>query len=187
MEYTKNHHLPQWKLSDRILMEDFNQMCADIESGLTGNAAAAAAAKTQADKGVSDAAAAQGTANTAVSKADAAQATANQAVTNAAKAQTKADAAYSPSQKPYTVGSYTGTDTEHSISLGFRPSFLIVCNPATTSTSSFLMAGNNTALSGYLDLTSTGFKLYPSHTNQGVVVPPTINQLNTKYVYIAFR
>ena len=35
MEYTKNYHLPQWVEEDRIQMEDFNRMCADIESGLT--------------------------------------------------------------------------------------------------------------------------------------------------------
>ena len=34
MNYTKNHHLPQWEESDRILMTDFNQMCSDMESGL---------------------------------------------------------------------------------------------------------------------------------------------------------
>lgn len=35
MEYTKNYHLPQWKEDDRIMMRDFNQMCADMEKGLT--------------------------------------------------------------------------------------------------------------------------------------------------------
>lgn len=34
MNYTENYHLPQWDESDRILRTDFNQMCADIESGL---------------------------------------------------------------------------------------------------------------------------------------------------------
>lgn len=34
MDYTKNYHLPQWVKSDRIMMEDFNQMCTDIESGI---------------------------------------------------------------------------------------------------------------------------------------------------------
>lgn len=44
MEYTKNYHLPQWVKSDRIMMEDFNQMCKDMEAGLTANASAAAEA-----------------------------------------------------------------------------------------------------------------------------------------------
>ena len=34
MDYTANHHLPQWVKSDRIMMDDFNQMCRDIETGL---------------------------------------------------------------------------------------------------------------------------------------------------------
>ena len=42
MNYTTNYHLPQWVEEDRILMEDFNQMCADIDGGI-------AAAKTAAD------------------------------------------------------------------------------------------------------------------------------------------
>ena len=37
MDYTKNHHLPQWVKSDRIMMDDFNQMCRDIEAGLNKN------------------------------------------------------------------------------------------------------------------------------------------------------
>ena len=37
MDYTKNYHLPQWVKSDRIMMDDFNRMCVDIENGLTGN------------------------------------------------------------------------------------------------------------------------------------------------------
>ena len=45
MHYTQHIQLPQWVETDRIMMEDFNQMCEDIESGLTSNAQAAAAAK----------------------------------------------------------------------------------------------------------------------------------------------
>ena len=41
MNYTENYHLPQWVKSDRIMMEDFNQMCADIEAGLSKTAQAA--------------------------------------------------------------------------------------------------------------------------------------------------
>lgn len=39
MEYTKNYHLPQWAETDRIMRTDFNQMCANIETGLTQTAA----------------------------------------------------------------------------------------------------------------------------------------------------
>lgn len=41
MNYTENYHLPQWEETDRVMRTDFNQMCADIESGLLGNAQAA--------------------------------------------------------------------------------------------------------------------------------------------------
>ena len=44
MDYTKHYHLPQWEKADRIMMEDFNRMCADIEDGLNRNAEAAAGA-----------------------------------------------------------------------------------------------------------------------------------------------
>lgn len=37
MEYTKNYHLPQWEETDRIMRVDFNQMCADIEEGMSEN------------------------------------------------------------------------------------------------------------------------------------------------------
>lgn len=38
MNYTENYHLPQWEETDRIMRVDFNQMCADMEAGLTANA-----------------------------------------------------------------------------------------------------------------------------------------------------
>ena len=41
MNYTENYHLPQWVKTDRIMMEDFNQMCEDLEAGLTENRNAA--------------------------------------------------------------------------------------------------------------------------------------------------
>ena len=37
MDYTETYHLPQWAESDRIMMEDFNQMCRDMETGLTAS------------------------------------------------------------------------------------------------------------------------------------------------------
>lgn len=35
MDYTKNHHLPQWVKSDRIMMDDFNAAFANIDKGLS--------------------------------------------------------------------------------------------------------------------------------------------------------
>jgi len=49
MNYTSNHHLPQWSKADRILMDDFNAAMANIESGMNANAQAAAAAKSTAN------------------------------------------------------------------------------------------------------------------------------------------
>jgi len=39
MNYTPNHHLPQWVSSDRVRMSDFNAAMANIEPGLSANAA----------------------------------------------------------------------------------------------------------------------------------------------------
>ena len=35
MNYTENYHLPQWVETDRIMRTDFNQMCLNMENGLT--------------------------------------------------------------------------------------------------------------------------------------------------------
>lgn len=35
MNYTENYHLPQWEESDRVMRTDFNQMCADIDAGIS--------------------------------------------------------------------------------------------------------------------------------------------------------
>ena len=43
MNYTTNYKLPQWEEIDRIQMEDFNKMCADIEAGLDAVKSGAAA------------------------------------------------------------------------------------------------------------------------------------------------
>ena len=60
MNYTQNHHLPQWVKSDPIRMDDFNQMNQNIEAGLNANAAKADAAQSAAN-------AAQATADRALS------------------------------------------------------------------------------------------------------------------------
>ena len=44
MNYTDNHHLPQWASSDRILMSDFNNAMSAIENGMSANAQAAKSA-----------------------------------------------------------------------------------------------------------------------------------------------
>ena len=147
MNYTTNYHLPQWVESDRIMMEDFNQMCADIEEGLNG----------------------------AQTTADAAQSTAG--------------AAFCPSNMPFVTGTYTGTGTDITIELGFRPSFVIISGSETgssaTSTSftarNFFTGGN--VLTECITFTDTGFivnrtsnSIFPQGFTDGRV-----------YDYIAFK
>jgi len=49
MNYTENYHLPQWVKSDRIMMEDFNQMCESIDAGLAGSVQTSDAALQKSD------------------------------------------------------------------------------------------------------------------------------------------
>ena len=44
MNYTEKYHLPQWDETDRILRTDFNQMCMDIEKGLSQSVTGSTAA-----------------------------------------------------------------------------------------------------------------------------------------------
>ncbi len=164
MDYTKNYHLPQWVKEDRVMMDDFNRAMADIEGGLSGNAQAAAKA--------------QNSANNAQSAADAARRI--------------ADAAYSPTQKPYVVGSYTGTREIISITLGFRPSYMIISGQASMSppynTATFLYyngfsAGNT--IQKRLEFTDTGFTVYPDSEERDYY--PDLSNKDRVYDYIAFR
>lgn len=50
MNYTENYHLPQWVETDRVMMKDFNRMCADIEAGLTELRESTTAAGTAAER-----------------------------------------------------------------------------------------------------------------------------------------
>ena len=96
MNYTENYHLPQWEETDRIMRTDFNQMCADMEEGMNENATAARRALEAANAAHNLASTAQNTADTALDT------------------------------KPYITGSYTGKMPEQKITLGFRPSALII-------------------------------------------------------------
>ena len=180
MNYTEKYHLPQWEKTDRILMDDFNQMCADLEAGLEKNARDAAAAMTAAVSAPTSAAVskAQATADTAVSKADAARAV--------------ADNAYCPSFKPYVTGTYTGIGLGHSISVevGFKPLFLIITGQSKGAQNSVTYAAlvGEEILSDVVTFTSTGFtiqaqKYYGTISDQIV----NINDDNRLYRYFAFR
>ena len=109
MNYTEKYHLPQWEKTDRIMMDDFNRMCADVEEGLRETAAAAASALSAANSKPS---------SSAVSNA---QNTANQALA-------KANAAYCPDFKPYVTGTYTGKGDGqvNEVTVGFKPLLLII-------------------------------------------------------------
>ena len=147
MNYTTNYHLPQWVESDRIKMEDFNQMCEDIDGGIT---AAKAAAST---------------------------------------AQTTANAAYSPSNKPYVVGTYIGNGGDVTVTLGFKPSFLIVSGESSTNANSSSSLGMYTVITagnvqtGSIELTASGFLAHVLANNYA----PEMSVRNRKYDYIAFR
>lgn len=158
MNYTTNYHLPQWAETDRIMMEDFNDAMSDIDQGI----------KT-----------AQDTADTAESKADAAQ-------TTATAAQTTATAAYCPSNKPYVVGSYEGTGSTQNVTLGFKPTMVIVYEIGTGSseddqgsTSLFIGGG----ISSKLLINDDGFMLWRDSTGDY----PRVNRDYRTYNYIAFR
>ena len=183
MNYTEKYHLPQWDETDRIMRTDFNQMCADIESGLLKTARDAAEDTAQASVNAASAAA------SASAAADKAQATANKAVADAAAAQATANAAYCPSNKPYMIGTYTGTNAEQTVTVGFQPSFLMVVSPRSRDVHMYTMASGKGINSERLQFTAAGFKLFKNGVDGGTstVYPPLINSKGIQYVYIAFR
>ena len=107
-------------------------------------------------------------------------------------AQDTAEMAYSSTNQPYVTGQYTGTGADITITLGFRPKFLIVSGMQSTAAGnstdewdrSFALC-DGTILSKRLAFTDTGFiaraqgypyDYYPHFTESGRV-----------YSYIAFR
>lgn len=164
MNHTKNYSLPQWELNDLIRMEDFNQMAANIESGINGAKAEAKA----------DSSEAKAIANSAKATANAAKAAADSALAS----------------KPYVTGSYTGTGKDMTITLGFRPSFVIVSGMEGSSGNhttepydhAFGMTGGN-ALKTRLDITNTGFIVRYFNTT----AYPLLVERGQVYDYIAFK
>ena len=165
MEYTTNYHLPQWVESDRIMMGDFNEAMSNLEGGITTAQEAADAA--------------QSAAANAQASADAAQ--------NAAD--TIAENAYSPTNKPYVVGSYIGTGQQMTITLGFRPSFLIINGGVITSSlnsdelATWQIATNGNTLPECVTFTDTGFTLLKLADKQY----PRLIIAERNYDYIAFK
>ena len=162
MNYTTNYHLPQWVKSDRIMMDDFNQMCADIEAGLTGNRTAAQ----QGDAALSgELAQVRQTANAAQSKAE---------------------------ELPYATGTYTGNGGSKDIRLGFRPSFVIISGMKETfNTNNLVDIDRFTGISSggtirtRVKFTDTGFTVLPK--GEGNYYLPDLNEEGRVYDYIAFK
>lgn len=113
MNYTENYHLPQWKESDRIMMNDFNQMCLDIESGIDSAKAEANTSSQALSDRITAAQTAAGNAQTAANNAktaaDNAQTAADTAQTAADKAQTAADKAQTAADKAQTAANKAQT------------------------------------------------------------------------------
>ena len=171
MNYTTNYHLPQWVETDRIMMEDFNDAMSGIDGGINEAKEAAEAAQ---------------------DTADAAQTAAATAQTTAAAAQTTANAAYSPSNKPYVTGSYVGTGSSVTITLGFKPSFLIISGMISSTLyadvedwANFFALCNGTVLSKRVTFTATGFTAKAQ--GPGADYYPDLTDEGRTYCYIAFR
>ena len=112
--------------------------------------------------------------------------------TAVSKAQSTADAAQTAADvSPYAVGSYVGTGTAVTVTLGFRPKFVIICGhkegDASNTDEKILYAFGATGgnvLPNRIQLTDTGFiacarvsyMLYPDFSISG-----------RTYDYIAFR
>lgn len=120
----------------------------------------------------------------------AAQAAADSAQSAAETAQSTANAAYSPSNKPYVIGTYTGTGNSIAVTLGFRPSLVIISSAVSTGLSSradlfaysAITSGGN--VTDCITLTDTGFTVTPlADPNQY----PKLTYHNRHYEYIAFR
>ena len=181
MNYTEKYHLPQWDETDRIMRTDFNRMCRDMEAGLEKTISSAAELDA---KAAADAAAADAKNAAAAQKA---QSTADRAVADAAKAQAKADAAYAPDQPPYVVGAYTGSGSSLTVTLGFRPKFVIATSgDFDTST---ICVGMQTG-SDHLRITDSGFTVSRITYGGGTLTgeyKPHMCPAGTTYNYIAFR
>ena len=159
MNYTTNYHLPQWVESDRILMEDFNDAMSGIDGGI---------------------AAAQSAANNA-------QSTANNAQSTASAAQSAANNAYCPENKPYAIGRYYGKgETAQTITLGFKPSYLIISGQTGDSNDADKSIGifHGQNMGNKVTLSSTGFTVAEQSSS---ALYPLLNSMGRTYGYIAFR
>lgn len=157
MNYTEKYHLPQWEENDRVMRTDFNQMCANIESGIDGAKAQAAQSDAALDQKI---AAAQSSADTAQ--------------------QTALD------YKHYMTGMYTGDGKKIKITLGFQPSAVLISqmygtsNPDVTAGTIYLFLLERPL--PYLVFEEDGFSVvYQENTY------PRVNLPTRQYAYLALR
>ena len=128
----------------------------------------------------------EGGITTAQEAADAAQSAADNAQNTA---DTIAGNAYSPTNKPYVVGSYIVTGQQLTITLGFRPSFLIINGGVITSSlnsdelATWQIATNGNTLPECVTFTDTGFTLLKLADKQY----PRLIIAERNYDYIAFK
>ena len=102
------------------------------------------------------------------------------------------EAAYTPDNQPYVTGRYTGTDAETTITLGFRPKFVVISGMlsgsgvnSTAEWDRYFGMVDGTVLSNRLAFTDTGFIVRP----QGYPYDhyPDFSEDGRTYCYIAFR
>lgn len=101
-------------------------------------------------------------------------------------------AAYSPAQKPYATGGYTGNGGEVTITLGFRPSFVIVSGNkdgvdglAVENYSVYCAITAGSAVHRRVQFTDTGFIIRPQ--NSTYYRYPDLSEDGRQYDYIAFQ
>lgn len=124
--------------------------------------------------------------------AAAAQATADAAVA-------KAGSAWGPDNCPFVVGTYIGSGTSNThaktISLGFKPTLVLVqelaqdnygANVALGIQGHNYIANTNSDLSVF-ELTDTGFVVRYHYYNSSFPGAPNLNYNGVTYVYVAFR
>ena len=99
---------------------------------------------------------------------------------------TELETAYSPNNKPFVVGRYqgTGSSAPTTVTLGFRPSMLIITGTETNGTLQESIITDGTKMSYRLELTNTGFIAYQPGENAHDY--PDLNKAHF-YAYIAFR
>ena len=105
-----------------------------------------------------------------------------------------AEGAYSSKNKPYTAGSYTGNGSTKTITLGFKPSFLVIADGIDSGRytgSHSLWMGTPGQIVGdianVLSITNTGFSVTDSKYNSSGWPALWLNTSGNAYSYIAFR